>query len=141
MQVNTFDIIERRKHLIMFKLGKHWVLKHYFDDKDVFKDLVDNYDKENYRFEFKTLGERNKALKLLDLRGYNVELVENLKGYVVKMSKFNRYASVLKNSVAFVETPDWRIFLMKDQAAVEEAVRYGAEIYQGLVSFEELFKN
>jgi hypothetical protein len=27
---------------------------------------------------------------------------------------------VLKNSVATIETPEWRIFLMKDLAAVEE---------------------
>jgi hypothetical protein len=30
-----------------------------------------------------------------------------------------------------METSDWRIFLMKDQAAVEEATRMGAEMYQG----------
>ncbi|MCJ7444879.1 MAG: hypothetical protein MUO26_10170 [Methanotrichaceae archaeon] len=140
MQVNTFDVIERRKHLIMFKLGRRWILKHYFDNKEVFKELAENYDKDNYRFEFKTIGERNKALKLLDLRGYNVELVENLKGYVVKMSKFDRYAPVLKNSVAFVETTDWRIFLMKDLDAVEEALKLGAEIYEGLIRFDVLFK-
>jgi hypothetical protein len=30
-----------------------------------------------------------------------------------------------------METPDWRIFLMKDMVAVKEAVRMGAEMYQG----------
>jgi hypothetical protein len=30
-----------------------------------------------------------------------------------------------------METSDWRIFLMKDLSSVEEAVRMGAEIYQG----------
>jgi hypothetical protein len=140
MQAKTFDVIERRKHLIVFKLGRHWVLKHYFEDQEIFKELAESYDKDNYRFEFKTQGERNRALKLLDLRGYDVELVEDLKGYVVKMSRYAKYAPILKNSVAFVETQDWRIFLMKDHVAVEEAVRHGAEIYEGLVSFGELFK-
>ena len=140
MQANTFDVIERRKHLIMFKLGRRWVFRHYFEDKEIFKELAESYDKENYRFEFKTLGERNRALKILELRGFDVELVEDLNGYVVKMSRYTKYAPLLKKSVAFVETRDWRIFLMKDQLAVEDAIRQGAKLYQGLVSFEELFK-
>ena len=140
MQANTLDAIKKRKHIIMFKVGRHWVLRHYFDDKDTFKELADNYDKDNYRFEFKTIGERNRALKVLDLRGYDVELVEELKGYVVKMSRFSKYAPVLKNSVAHIETPDWRIFLMKDLAGVEDAIGQGAEMYEGMVSFDNLFK-
>jgi hypothetical protein len=140
MQAKTFDVIEKRKHLIMFKLGRRWVFKHYFEDKEIFKELAESYDKENYRFEFKTLGERNRALKLLEIRGFDVELVEDLRGYVVKISRYNKYAPILKKSVAFVEAQDWRIFLMKDRAAVEDAVGQGAEIYQGLISYEELFK-
>jgi hypothetical protein len=30
-----------------------------------------------------------------------------------------------------LETPDWWIFLMKDLAAVEEAMKMGAEMYKG----------
>ena len=50
---------------------------------------------------------------------------------VVKLSRYSKYAPLLKNSISFMETVDWRIFLMKDSAAVEEAVRMGAEVYQG----------
>ena len=32
-------------------------------------------------------------------------LVEDLRGYVVKLPKHNRYAPVLKNSVAMIEIP------------------------------------
>jgi len=46
---------------------------------------------------------------------------------VVKLPKFAKYAQVLKNSVATKETATERIFLMKDLAAVEEAVGLGAE--------------
>jgi hypothetical protein len=31
-----------------------------------------------------------------------------------------------------MKTPDWRIFLMKDLAAVEGATRMGAKIYTGI---------
>jgi hypothetical protein len=52
---------------------------------------------------------------------FDVDLVEDLKGYAVKLPRHSRYAGVLKNSVAMIETPEWHIFPMKDQAAVEEA--------------------
>jgi hypothetical protein len=31
---------------------------------------------------------------------------------------------MLKHSITRIETPDWRIFFIKDPAAVEEAVRW-----------------
>ena len=76
-----------------------------------------------------------KTLKLLELRGFDVELVEDLRGYVVKLSRYSKYAPVLKNSVAMIETSEWRIFLMKDLAAVEEAQKHGAKIVEVDVKF------
>jgi hypothetical protein len=61
--------------------------------------------------------------------------VEDLKGYVVELSKTSKYASILKNSVAFKETANERIFLLKDLAAVEETVGLGAKIVEGEVAF------
>ena len=49
-------------------------------------------------------------------------------GYVVDLPKSAKYAQILKNSVAFKETTNERIFLMKDLAAVEEAVGLGARM-------------
>ena len=61
--------------------------------------------------------------------------MENLQGYVVKLPKFAKYAQILKNSVAVKETATERIFLMKDLAAVEEAVVLGAKIVEGDIAF------
>ena len=61
--------------------------------------------------------------------------MEDLKGYVVQISKTSKYAPILKNSVAFRETANERIFLMKDLAAVEEAVGLGAKIVEGEGAF------
>jgi len=135
LQPNTLDVIPKRKQITMFKVGKHWILKYFFDNKEIFQELADNYDEHNYRFVFKTFGERNKALKLLERRGFDVDLVEDLKGYVVKLSRYAKYASVLKNSVVHIESPEWRVFLMKDKAAVEEAVRMGAKVVEVEVKF------
>ena len=124
---NTFDVIPKRKRLVVFKVGKLWVFKQFFDNREVFEALLGHYNKDSYRFEFKTTGERNNALKILERNGFDYDLVEDLQGYLVKLPKFAKYAKVLKNSVATKETATERIFLMKDLAAVEEAVNLGAE--------------
>ena len=135
MQVNTFDVIERRKRITIFKLGKLWVFKQFFDNRALYNALLDYYNKDLYRFEFKSTGARNNALKLLEKNGFDYDLVEDLQGYVVELSKTSKYAPILKNSVAFKETANERLFLMKDLAAVEEAVGLGAKVYEGDVSF------
>ena len=131
MPVNTFDVIQRRSKICLFKLGKIWVFKHFFDDKAIFKALVENYNEDKLRFEFKTFGARNQALKILERAGFDYQLVEDLRPFVVKISRYSKYAPLLKNSISFIETADWRIFLMQDSAAVAEALRLGAEPYQG----------
>lgn len=131
MPVNTFDVIQRRSKIILFKLGKLWVFKHFFDDKTIFKALAENYNEDKFRFDFKTFGARNQALKILERAGFDYELVEDLRPFVVKISRYSKYAPLLKNSISFIETADWRIFLMKDSTSVEEALRLSAEPYQG----------
>src|SRR5512136_2771455 len=135
MQANTFDVIERRKHITFFKLGKLWVFKQFFDNHELFNVLQHHYNKALYRFEFKSIGARNNALKLLEKNGFDYDLVEDLKGYVVQLPKHAKYALILKNSVAFKETANERIFLMKDLAAVEETVGLGAKVHEGEISF------
>jgi hypothetical protein len=61
--------------------------------------------------------------------------VEDLRGDTVGLPRYSKYAPVLKNSVAMIEIPEWRIFLMKDLAAVEEAQRQGAKVEEVDVKF------
>jgi len=135
MQANTFDVVERRKRITIFKLGKLWVFKQFFDNHELFNALRDYYNKGLFRFEFKSTGARNNALKLLERNGFDYDLVADLMGYVVQLPKSAKYALVLKNSVAFKETANERLFLMKNLAAVEEAVGLGAEIVEAEVAF------
>ena len=131
----TFDVIPKRKRIVFFKLGKLWVFKQFFDNRVLFDALLKYYNKDLFRFEFKYTGARNNALKLLERNGFDYDLVEDLKGYVVELPKSAKYAQILKNSVAFKEAANDRIFLMKDLAAVEEAVGFGAKIVDGEVTF------
>ena len=135
MPANTFDVVERRKRITVFKLGKLWVFKQFFDNHELFNALLDHYNKDLFRFEFKSTGARNNALKLLERNGFDYDLVADLKGYMVQLPKSAKYAQVLKNSMAFKETANERLFLMKDLAAVEEAVGLGAKVYEGEISF------
>ena len=134
MQPSTFDVVPKRKRINVFKVGKLWLFKYFFDNKEIFKALLDHYNKDLYRFEFQSAGARNNALKLLERNGFDYDLVEDLHGYVVKLSKFSKYAQILKNSVVTKETPNERIFLMKDLASVEEAVSLGAQIVEDEIS-------
>ena len=135
IEFSTFDVVPKRKHINVFKVGKLWLFKQFFDNRALFDALLDHYNKDLYRFEFKSIGARNNALKLLERNDFDYDLVENLQGYVVKLPKFAKYAQILKNSVAFKETATERVFLMKDLAAVEEAVSLGAQIVEGDVTF------
>jgi hypothetical protein len=135
MPVNIFDVIKRRKRITFFKLGKLWVFKQFFDNRALFDALLNYYNKDLFRFEFKSTGARNNALKLLERNGFDYDLVEDMKGYVVELSKTSKYAPILKNSVTFRETANERIFLMKDLAAVEVAVGLGAKIVDGEIAF------
>jgi hypothetical protein len=135
MQPSTFDVVPRRRRICVFKIGKLWAFKYFFEDKEIFKSLLEYYNQDLYRFEMKSLGARNNALKILEKSGYDYELVEDLKGYVVKLPKFAKYAQILKNSVASKETSSERIFLMNDLGAVEEAVGLGAKVEEVAVVF------
>ena len=135
MMPSTFDVVPKRKRIIVFKIGKLWVFKQFFENRELFNALLDYYNKDQYRFEFKSTGARNNGLKILERNGFDYDLVEDLQGYVVQLPKNVKYAQILKNSVAFKETACERIFLMKDLAAVEEAVSLGAQIVDGEIAF------
>ena len=44
---------------------------------------------------------------------------------MVKIGKDKKYGAILRNSIDYRETKDTRIFVMKDMAAVEDAVTAG----------------
>ena len=133
LKAAAFDVTPRRKKITLFKIGKLWVFEYFFEDKEMFKTLAEFYNDNKFRFEFKTFGERNNALKILERNGFDYELVRDLRPFVIKLSRYSKYAPLLKNSVAYMETPDWRIFLMKDSASVEEAVRMGLRCIKGII--------
>ena len=122
-----FDIT--RKKINIFKIGKIYCFKYYFNDRVVFEELSKYYNEKNYRFECTSVGERNKIIKYLWKMGFDAELVENLNEYLVKIDRTKRYAPILKYSIEQAEIGNNKIFLMKDIVSVKLAIEYGAEKY------------
>jgi hypothetical protein len=65
---------------------------------------------------------------LLESKGFDVQIVEDTSDFLVRIPKNQKYASILKNSVANWLENEWRIFLMKDKISAELAeMEEGAE--------------
>jgi hypothetical protein len=118
----------KREKVNIFKIGSLWCFKYFFDNREVFKELSEYYNREKYRFELKNVGERNKVMKYLEEElGLEFTLIEDTSEYTVKINKFKKYAPILRNSIDSTEREKDRVFIMKDLASVEEAIGKGAE--------------
>lgn len=126
--MSELNVQKKRDIINVFKLDKIYIFKHFFDDKEIFKDLVDFYNSELFRFEMESAGARNKVMKTLYMKyGFDANYIEDPADYTVMIGKDQKYAGILKNSVDFKETKDARIFIMKDLAAVKDAISLGAK--------------
>ena len=126
----------KREKINLFKLGRLWCFKHFFDDKEIFRELKEYYNRDKYRFELLTFGERNKIMKYLDRKGFEPELIEDLSEYTVTLAVFKRYATILRISLDNDVKGNLRISVMKDLAAIGEAITAGAEKFRNVQSAE-----
>ncbi len=124
----TFDITEKRPCINIFKLGGAYYFKYFFDDPGLFRELEPFYEKARYRFRMPTAGERNKVMKLLDMKGYDPNLIEDPAPFTVEISRYQKYGELLKNSVESYPLRDKIVLVMKDLACVEQAVAMGAVV-------------
>ncbi len=121
-----FDITKKRPCINIFKISGAYYFKYFFDDPEFFRELEPFYEKQRYRFKMAIAGERNKVMKLLDMKGYDPTLIEDPAPYTVEISKNQKYSELLKNSVESYPLRDKIVFIMKDMAWVEQAVAMGA---------------
>ena len=85
MGFSTFDVepAGKKKHKI-FKIGCLWCFKYFFDDKEIFKALLEYYSHAKYQFELGTVGARNKIMKYLWREGFEPVLIEDPSIYTVR---------------------------------------------------------
>jgi hypothetical protein len=122
----TFDITEKRPCINFFKLNKVYYFQHYFDDPELFRELEPYYEKASYRFKMASAGARNKVMKLLDRKGFESNIIEDVAPYTVQIGKFQNYGELLKNSIESYPLRDKIVLVMKDIVWVEQAVIMGA---------------
>jgi hypothetical protein len=76
------------------------------------------------------VGERNKVIKHLARKWFELALIEDLSDYTVTLEVFKKYAPILLNSIDHNVKGNQRIFVMNNRAAVEEAIATGAKKYK-----------
>jgi hypothetical protein len=121
-----FDITEKRPRINIFKISGAYYFKYFFDDRELFRELEPYYEKQRYRFKMVTIGERNKVMKLLDRKGYDLTIIEDPAPYTVGISRSQKYGELLKNSVDSYPLRDKIVLVMKDIVWVEQAIATGA---------------
>lgn len=119
----TFDI--EPEEITVFPIEDEYWFSHYFDRTDLFRRLREYHNDEAYRFEipadeFDTVREEL-ADEYIDL-----VIAEDLESYCVVTEQHTEYGDILRDSVAHWKRQYHRLFLMKDELSVREAVEHGA---------------
>ena len=118
-----FDVSAEK--ITVFRVGDEFLFSHYFDRKDVFKELQEYYDQDAYRFEIPA-DKFDDVREFLEAEYFDPVIVEELEPYCVVKKKYTNHADILRNSVVKWERGDHMFFLMKDERSVREAVEHGA---------------
>ena len=71
-------------------------------------------------------GARNKVMKLLDMKGFDLNIIEDPSPYTVYIGKYQKYGDIIKNSIDSYALRDMIVFVMKDKVCVEKALAMGA---------------
>jgi hypothetical protein len=109
-----------------FPVGDGFYFKHYFDDSAVFRELAGYYNESEHRFELPTEA-FPETRRFLEDEGYGLVPVTELEEFVVAKRKYTDHPDFLfRNAVLQRDSPDYNLFLMKDQSAVEQAIVNGA---------------
>jgi hypothetical protein len=79
-----------------------------------------------------TAGERNKVMKLFDMKGHDPTIIEDPAPYTVEIGKYQKYGELIKNSIDNYPLREKIVFVMKDMACVEQALAIGAIVSASL---------
>lgn len=102
------------------------LFKHYFDGETVFDRLKPYYNGSEYRFEVPA-AEFDSLSRFLHEHGYDVTIVERPADYYVVVRQYSEHpGGIFKSSVHHESVDGYNCFLMKDQAAVRDALANGA---------------
>ena len=111
--------------LPLFLVDGTFYFKHYFDD-ELFGELSQFYNNEEYRFEVPRAAV-DEVLDVLEAGGKQPARVDDPEEYVVVKQKYTNHPDVLfKRSVLQTDASGYNLFLMQDRSAVNAAITNGA---------------
>ncbi len=67
-------------------------------------------------------------MKLLDMKGFDLNIIEDPFPYSVEIGNYQKYGDILKSSIDSYPLRDMIVFVMKDRVSVEQASALGATI-------------
>lgn len=114
------------QRIYCFDIGDDYVFRHYFDHTDLFDQLREYYDGENYRFEVPADAFED-VRSLLTEYGYEPVVADELEPYCVVKEQYTPHAEILKRSVIHWSRDGYNFFLLRDPQAVEYAIEQGAQ--------------
>lgn len=110
-----------------FPVDEEYWFKHYFDDDEVFADVRSFYNPADYRFELPADRLSDVQSRLAE-HGYGLVVVEAVEEFVVVKRKYTTHPrSIFRGAVLQRSVDQFNCFVMKDQAAVEQAIDLGAD--------------
>lgn len=115
-----------KEEINLFRLRDTYVFNHYFKGEEIFSELRDFYNRNEYRFEVKE-DELEKVQEILEENFYETNIVKDLEPYFVVKEKYTKHSNILKSSVLNITRGNYHIFLMKDKLSEEQAIEEGAE--------------
>lgn len=110
----------------VFRVSETYQFKHYFEDDHVFDRLKRYYSSRHYRFEV-SADEFAEVRAFLSDHGFCLVEVETPEEFVVVVEKYSEHPDDnFRDCVLQRADGDHNVFLLTDQAAVEQAVHQGA---------------
>jgi len=106
----------------VFPVDERYLFKHYFDNDEIFDRLRQYYNNQQYRFEVPD-DDFDEIQEFLSEFGYALVVVDAVKEFTVVVRKYTEHPeNIFKDSVVQRSEGDYTVFVMTDQATVEQAV-------------------
>ncbi len=123
----TFDADTTAINAFKVEDADLYVFSQYFDQEEIFEELREWYDSEEYRFEVPT-DEMDRIESFLDEYFYEVTRVapNDIEPFCVVKKKYTDHADILRNSVYHTSQGSSTVFVMQDRLSAEQAVEQGA---------------
>jgi methyltransferase-like protein len=114
-----------REPIYVFNIEESYLFTHYFARTDIFSELQEYYNDEEYRFEVPE-DDFPWVLELLEENHYKPIRVEDIEEFAVVKEQYTSHSEILRNSVMYWSRDGYNFFVMQSPHAVEKAVEQGA---------------